>query len=272
MVKQLHKKVKEKLSSRRGISITVALLLFLVCAVVGSIVLASATTASGRLAGLAESDRRYYAVTSAAQLFRDALDGQELTVQRTKFRVDEYTWNEGSSVPATPTTEGTDQYKDAPELGGTSIDSISEFSFIDEATLDYVLGIGWEDLTGDYESAYTHKPGEGSNSTSTIRVTGDGLQTVDVEAKMTDGVLTFTFTNKPDKTTDPTFSLHFTLTPTYESKDRERTVDGTTEAKGTKNSETGEYTWTYTRKSTTTTENTVIVTWQASAIEQGAAK
>ncbi len=65
-----------------------ALLLFLVCAAVASVVLASATAAAGRVSGLAKSDQRYYSVASAAQLFRDELFGGnsevEVTVERTK--------------------------------------------------------------------------------------------------------------------------------------------------------------------------------------------
>ena len=59
--------LKNKIKSRRGASLTFALLLFLVCAVVGSIVLAAGFASAGRLAGLAESEQRYYAVNSAAE-------------------------------------------------------------------------------------------------------------------------------------------------------------------------------------------------------------
>lgn len=69
--------------SERGASITFALLLFLVCAVVGSVVLTAGTAASGRLSKLAEMDRRYYCVTSAASLLRECLDGQTVVVTKT---------------------------------------------------------------------------------------------------------------------------------------------------------------------------------------------
>ncbi len=71
-----------KLRSRKGASITFALLAFLVCAVISAVLLASASAAAGRLSGLADSDQRYYAVTSAAQLFCDELDGQSFTIKR----------------------------------------------------------------------------------------------------------------------------------------------------------------------------------------------
>lgn len=69
--------LNRKLRSERGASISFALLLFLVCATVGSVILVAATSASGRLSRLAESDRRYYSVTSAAALFQEKYNGAE---------------------------------------------------------------------------------------------------------------------------------------------------------------------------------------------------
>ena len=73
--------IKRKLKSDRGASITWALLIFLVCTVVGSAVLVAGTAAAGRMSKLPENDQRYYAVTSAAGLLRDALS-QPFTVER----------------------------------------------------------------------------------------------------------------------------------------------------------------------------------------------
>ncbi len=67
------KRIRRKLNSRKGASITFALLLFLVCAVLSSVIIVAATAASGRMSRIAESDQRYYAVTSAAELLIDAL-------------------------------------------------------------------------------------------------------------------------------------------------------------------------------------------------------
>ena len=66
-------RIKRKLKSRAGASITFALLLFLVCAVVGSVVLAAGSAAAGRFSRLREMDARYYSVTSAASLLREKL-------------------------------------------------------------------------------------------------------------------------------------------------------------------------------------------------------
>lgn len=79
----LYSKTMTKLRSRRGASITIALLLFLVCAVVGSVVLAAGTASSGRVSDLARMDRRYYAVASAAELLARELSGKEVVYEET---------------------------------------------------------------------------------------------------------------------------------------------------------------------------------------------
>ncbi len=73
-----------KLRSRRGASLSVALLLFLVCAVVGTVVLTAGTAAAGRLSRLAEMDRRYHSVTSAAELLARELTGTPVTIVRSR--------------------------------------------------------------------------------------------------------------------------------------------------------------------------------------------
>ena len=65
------KRIRRKLNSRKGASITFALLLFLVCAVLSSVIIVAATAASGRMSKIAETDQRYYAVTSAAELLKN---------------------------------------------------------------------------------------------------------------------------------------------------------------------------------------------------------
>lgn len=73
-------KLKQKLKSQTGASITFALLLFLVCAVVGSVVLTAGTAAAGRMSELAKMDQRYYSVTSAVQLLQDIISDQTIEV------------------------------------------------------------------------------------------------------------------------------------------------------------------------------------------------
>ena len=77
-------RIKKKLRSQTGASLTFALLLFLVCAVVGSAVLVAGTAASGRLAGLADYEQRYYAVNSAAELLAEEITAGKTTVTMTR--------------------------------------------------------------------------------------------------------------------------------------------------------------------------------------------
>lgn len=95
---KLNRTIKTKLKSDRGASLMLALLLFLACAVVGSIVLGAASASSGRMADIKEYDQRYYAVKSAAQLLVDELDGQQFELERTKKQVTTVTVNESTST------------------------------------------------------------------------------------------------------------------------------------------------------------------------------
>ena len=83
-------KVK-KLKFESGASLSMALLLFLVCAVVGAVVLTAGTAAAGRLSRLSEMDQRYYSVTSAAELIAGKLTGETVTVVRTRQYSEEIT-------------------------------------------------------------------------------------------------------------------------------------------------------------------------------------
>ena len=76
--------VKKKIRCNKGASLSMALLLFLVCTVAGSVVLTAATAASGRLSDMAEMDQRYYSVSSAAALLARELDGKSVRIEREK--------------------------------------------------------------------------------------------------------------------------------------------------------------------------------------------
>lgn len=90
--------IRKKMQSQRGASITFALLLFLVCAVLSAVIVVASTTAAGRMSRLPETDQRYFAVTSAAELLKDMIEGQKVSV--VNKRVTDYT------VPFVNGTEG----------------------------------------------------------------------------------------------------------------------------------------------------------------------
>ena len=76
----INKKIRKKITSETGASISFALLLFLVCAALSAVVLVAGTTAAGRISSLKENDQRYYAVTSAAELICELMNGKTATV------------------------------------------------------------------------------------------------------------------------------------------------------------------------------------------------
>jgi len=76
--------MKNKIKSQRGASITFALLLFLVCSVVSIVVVIAGSAAAGRMSQRAETDQRYYAVTSAVELLCDDFKGTTVTVEYSK--------------------------------------------------------------------------------------------------------------------------------------------------------------------------------------------
>ena len=57
----------------RGASILIALLFFLVCALVGGVVLTAASVGTGQLVDYEKSQQAYYSTTSAAELLRDEI-------------------------------------------------------------------------------------------------------------------------------------------------------------------------------------------------------
>ena len=164
--------IRMKLRSARGASITFALLLFLVCAVVGSVVLAAGTAASGRLSRLNEQDRRYYAVTSAAGLFRDALDGQSCTITCEenvgKTTTTVYTFPAtGSATVGEPATE-TD---DTPEYtatvtgdGDTWLITTAGKSLTADAAVRWLMG----DAERTFLNAWNAEGGYGGSWTLTL--------------------------------------------------------------------------------------------------------
>lgn len=77
-----------KVKSQRGASLSMALLVALVCTTVAAIVLSAATAVSGRQSQLADMEKSYYNVTSAARIFWDEMskgsDGNGLVVNITR--------------------------------------------------------------------------------------------------------------------------------------------------------------------------------------------
>ncbi len=64
---------KQKMKSESGASLAVALLFFIVCAVVGSIIIAAAMSSAGRMSGIISADAQRYALDSARGLVENTM-------------------------------------------------------------------------------------------------------------------------------------------------------------------------------------------------------
>ncbi len=122
--------MKRKIRSQKGASISFALLLFLVCAVVSSIVIVSASAVGGRFSKLGQMDQRYYAVTSAARLLCKEFGGAGIISEAKVSTTDPDTYELTSYMADAPNTKLTADslIRDASEawikayLDGTALD------------------------------------------------------------------------------------------------------------------------------------------------------
>ena len=164
------KKLLGKLSSRIGASVTFALLLFLVCAVVGSVVLAAGTAASGRISKLAETERKYNSVSSAASLFIDIFDGA--SVKRTE--TSEFT---RTTLPNQSPTSSIPEIVGSPEFSGDE-------QILNDAVAAYfaLISEGSETST---EKTYTleHTP-EGSSGINPSTLEVSAVETIDKDGNL----------------------------------------------------------------------------------------
>lgn len=95
-------RIQKKLRSEKGASITFGLLLFLVCAVLSGVIIVASTAAAGRVSNLAESDQKYYAVTSAAELLKDSLSDQTVTIVEVREKSQTSTYDEEGDETKNP--------------------------------------------------------------------------------------------------------------------------------------------------------------------------
>lgn len=69
--------LRNRIHSNSGATILLALLFFLLCSLAGSVILTAGSAASGRISGLQETEQSFYSVTSAAQVLKEEIEGQE---------------------------------------------------------------------------------------------------------------------------------------------------------------------------------------------------
>lgn len=69
------RKAAEKLNSKNGVTIIMALVFFLIAAIIGSVVITAASSNAGRLTHMRGEQQAYLTVSSAAKLVRDEVNG-----------------------------------------------------------------------------------------------------------------------------------------------------------------------------------------------------
>ena len=277
--------VLKKLRSSKGASLTFALLAFLICAAVSAVLLAAGMAASGRLSKLTESDRRYYAVTSAAQLFCDSLKGQEFTIIRTqetetdpgvKYYKTEAGDISGGAVEATyfRTADPKNEIILPPEvLADESFlnkpmrrSAITNPSFLTAAALQYVYqgsDAEWVD-TEPTKASYSWPPMELTVQPITAAVNAPKYLTVTVDAKMeADGTIVLTFKNKEE---DP-FTVQVTMSANIQDNSLEPIVN--TKYQTLYEAVAGEDNAYIVRTvTTTTTTKTTIIKWDVADVKK----
>lgn len=159
----MKKTIMNKLRSRTGASISFALLLFLVCAVLCSVILTAATAASGRMSNLAETDQRYYAVTSAAELLKDLFNKKTVKIEKITTGKREEKYKDGS---ASQSTDYGDDYK--LKLNSVEVEkgSPSFSSIVTDAAYKYLNGVKSGDFSLQSSASLKNALGFSGNTDS----------------------------------------------------------------------------------------------------------
>lgn len=287
-IQSLRGRISAKLRSDSGASLSFALLLFLVCTVIGSVVLAAGTASAGRMSQLGESDQRYYSVASAAQLLAKELTDKEVRIIRecvetttTPYKIQddaETLVSNGSATKAykyTTTLQKKDgdiiatktkEYADSAEQTGEPFyNDVTAGSFLSERAVHLLFGTAGtcnnsDAMSKSFSSSETVEDGlftmEHTFNSDILKITGKYRMTAD-------GTIVLTLWDKDGK--DQSFSLVLTLQPEF--------VENTTTSSVTSppepfNPASKEYRATETR--TTVKESTA--TWKLGSITKNSVK
>ena len=290
----MKRKPNNVLRSRTGASITFALLLFLVCAVVGALVLTAGSAAAGRVSNLAQSDQRYYSVSSAAGLLAQELSGKTVKIVQERAVTTEVTTiykvdlgSTGSVV--TPVGESTttreasyktkvndflitndlSSYDPNLDVGGTALSAEAQASFLNARTAILLFGKDGGEIMCCNDRAMRASMKKGSEQSGELALyhsiseaddeADDQLTVTGKYYVQSDGTMIFTLTNQGDA--NERYSLRITLTPTINETQSDKTTEDTSRS----------YTdngYTETVTTVTTTVKTSEITWAVSSVEK----
>ncbi len=268
----------EKLRSNRGASVSIALLLFLICSVVGALVITAASAAAGRTAKLASSDQRYYSVASAMELLTEELSETPVVLVRSKTVVTTdttvYTLSSSTdsnglvnqSSSSSSSSSETTSY--STSIGSTVISSQNSSIDYDSMSLlsSSAARLLFADNNCNNEAAMSYSFADGfsgysksinlAHSSSATGVTADDLEVSGTIELQSSGDMVITLQNVPgsDK-----FSLTATLTPTVTESVRN------TQEEDPSVTQTGSG-YTETNVTTAMTEKISIISWTVSNI------
>jgi len=261
----LKNRTRRKLRSRRGASITFALLLFLVCTVLCSVIITASTASSGRMSQIAETDQRYYAVTSAAELLKDVIAGKTVSVVRVAEETCDTVYSSG--VPGTPERVGapvTTVYlvpdKRAGEISetdltaGSTVDSAEITTIPMDAAKKWVSGsLPLNDRKLELASSFSADAG----------MAFDALAVKIEEDLDANGRITLTIYNKyRSKDTQSRAGDRYTMVLTFDAEQRSVTSTKTEDISATSSDSSS-----YTLRTRTTETTVTTLTWKLSDIK-----
>ena len=150
MKKRGMRQLNRKLRSQSGASLMVALLFFLVCAIVGVIVLTAATASMGRVSAMGKDQKNKYAVQSAANVIVNELQDNQMSFKATAALPEEKTTEENAT--AVTLSENKLEFKDV-KYGfgkyGSTIDPAEDLSNLLQNTNGNITFMG---STGDLQT------------------------------------------------------------------------------------------------------------------------
>ena len=270
-------KFSNKMRSETGASLSIALLLFIVCAAIGAVVLTAGTAAGGRASRLAELDQRYYSVASAADLLAKELNNQKVTIVRkkveTKTTTTGYTISSGAdgsvSVTASAPSSGNPVYEYETRINNfvvadqnQRIQPGDDMGFLTIRAIMKMFGSFNCNTEDAMAFSFTDNNTE-SNKPFSMTHSGNGMSYLDITggyAVKSDGTLLLTLKDSLQGTD------HYALTLTLGADIDETESKSTSSSSTTTNTGNG---YNQTDTITTTTIKTSTIKWTANSIEKG---
>ncbi len=180
--------ILSKLTSKRGASLSMALMLLLVCTTVAGVALTAATVVAGRQARTKDVDKSYYNVTSAAKLFWDEMRDSHVVVSATRScatsngtsqSIDPNSWTctidgvDAATVPLSPANASLFQLATCDLLFGTGTGSGGKHTFEAGRKLDATKIAATVDTSGTVPTLNEVSPPDTTYAAFTITPSDD---------------------------------------------------------------------------------------------------